>query len=331
MFCYRGKTIHLIDTPGFDDTKRNDREVLSDIATWLGTAYTANIQLVGIIYLHRITDPRVGGIAYNNLKMFKKLCGEDYYPRIHLITSMWDIVSPEDGKRRETQLTQTDDFWAKMIKGGSRVGRHRGTRESALAVLDDVLNKRFDCPAPTFTRVQQEMAAGKQLDETAAGQELSAKILAERRRYEKQLREMRDEMAEAMREQDYRAQQEIKREREKLESKILQGREDQKNLHVKLEDMQQQYTEQLQKMEAVMERLQEERDALQTDLDKKKTQLAYEDPNSKRALVLSKNIAQEEQELNQRDQVLAEQEAKVMKRKRSKFIVVRLWKNTLTQ
>ena len=46
----------------------------------------------------------MGGVAFDNLKMFKKLCGEDFYSRVTLITAMWDIVDKDTGKKREKEL-----------------------------------------------------------------------------------------------------------------------------------------------------------------------------------------------------------------------------------
>lgn len=39
------RTVYLIDTPGFDDTKKSDTEVLSEIALWLGDLYKNKILL----------------------------------------------------------------------------------------------------------------------------------------------------------------------------------------------------------------------------------------------------------------------------------------------
>ena len=107
--------IHLVDTPGFDDTNRSDTEVLREIAAWLTDSYSNKIRLNGIIYLHRITDIRLQGSAKKNLIMFKKLCGAEALSSVILTTTMWDSVSPKDGENREEQLRQTPEFWGWMI------------------------------------------------------------------------------------------------------------------------------------------------------------------------------------------------------------------------
>ncbi|KEZ40817.1 hypothetical protein SAPIO_CDS8009 [Scedosporium apiospermum] len=58
-----GQDLHLIDTPGFDDTEMKDSDILLQIAEYLNT----DVRLSGILYLHPITTRRVGGAATRNL------------------------------------------------------------------------------------------------------------------------------------------------------------------------------------------------------------------------------------------------------------------------
>src|SRR4051794_37978067 len=83
------KTVFLVDTPGFDDTNRSDVDILKDIAFFLTTMHANRCRLAGVIYLHRITDPRMGGSALKNLEMFQKLCGTGSLPSVILTTTMW--------------------------------------------------------------------------------------------------------------------------------------------------------------------------------------------------------------------------------------------------
>lgn len=108
-FTLRGVRIWLIDTPGFDDTNRSDTVVLGDIAFWLANAYSRNMQLAGIIYLHRITDVRMQGSALRNLRMFKELCGRDELRAVILATTHWthgegNSVPEEVGRARVEEL-----------------------------------------------------------------------------------------------------------------------------------------------------------------------------------------------------------------------------------
>jgi predicted GTPase len=105
------EAVCLIDTPGFDDTSRQDTEILREIAAWVTMAYKQRVQLRGILYLHRITDCRMQGAAMRNLFMFKKLCGRNALKNVILATTMWDYDQPPKGEEREEELKSTHEFW----------------------------------------------------------------------------------------------------------------------------------------------------------------------------------------------------------------------------
>ena len=63
IFDHNGRKVHLIDTPGFDDTTRSDVDILMEVAFFLATTYNNEIKMDGIIYLHRIMDVRMRGSA----------------------------------------------------------------------------------------------------------------------------------------------------------------------------------------------------------------------------------------------------------------------------
>ncbi|KAF8858316.1 hypothetical protein BDZ45DRAFT_785836, partial [Acephala macrosclerotiorum] len=67
----------LIDTPGFDDTKRDDYDIFPSLTSYLASSYRSGRKLNGIPYLHHIIDQKMQGSALRNLTMFRKLCGED--------------------------------------------------------------------------------------------------------------------------------------------------------------------------------------------------------------------------------------------------------------
>ena len=69
----KGRVVRLFDTPGFNDSRKDDVDILSEIAFWLASAYTAGLLLSGIVYLHPINVPKIGKAAMNNLAMFKLL------------------------------------------------------------------------------------------------------------------------------------------------------------------------------------------------------------------------------------------------------------------
>lgn len=61
--------IIVVDTPGFDDTTCPDVDILTEFAQFLVALHNSEISLAGIVYLHRITDPRFSGTAMKTLEM----------------------------------------------------------------------------------------------------------------------------------------------------------------------------------------------------------------------------------------------------------------------
>lgn len=79
--------------------------------------YQLGIPLKGIIYLHRITDPKMQGSALRNFQMFQKICGENALGNVILLTTMWDKLKEEmEGLDRDQELRE--DFWSMMEERG---------------------------------------------------------------------------------------------------------------------------------------------------------------------------------------------------------------------
>ena len=187
-FQYGDLNVHLVDTPGFDDTRISDEEVLSNIAFWLNVSYEANVRLSGIVYLHPMHKVRMGGSAHKNLRMFKQLCGEESLSSVILATNMWSKVSEEVGKRREEELKKNKDMWADMISQGSVVLRHDDTQESAMKIIDFILNQG----RTTVLSLQRQMnEEGMDLEETDAGREYRRDLESQIEGLEKTIEEMR--------------------------------------------------------------------------------------------------------------------------------------------
>jgi hypothetical protein len=189
----------LIDTPGFDDTYKSDTEVLREIAGYLSLAYSNQVKLAGIVYLHRITDPRIQGSAMRNLRMFKKLCGNDSLGNVVLATTWWDRVDPDIGVTREKELIDTEDFWGGMIKNGSRVFRHLGNLETGMEIVNYLIAKQ----RRVVLDIQHQMVDLRMpLDQTEAGKEVESERLKLKAEFEKKLKDVQEEKEEALREKD---------------------------------------------------------------------------------------------------------------------------------
>lgn len=225
--------IYLVDTPGFDDTNRSDTSVLKEIATWLTISYEKNMELSGIIYLHRITDTRMGGSARKNLFMFRKLCGTEVLQNVLLVSTMWEVGELANGERRESELVDTEDFWGILVESGAKVERHDNSRESAMGLL-----KKFVGKNRVIMSIQKEMVNDhKTLDQTQAGMELEGELQKERDKFKRELAEVQETMKEAIRAQDQKSAELLRRHEADMQQKIDLVIKEREQLKVSMEKM----------------------------------------------------------------------------------------------
>lgn len=242
-FIYKNtRRVYLIDTPGFDDTNRSDTDVLKDVAFFLANAYKTTVQLSGIIYLHRITDDRMSGSGLRNLKMFKKLCGEDAYKRVVLGTTMWGNLngpnlSYDTGVKREEELLTRKDWWGLMRDRGSTVFRHDGSKECAMKLVESMIERGYQ-DGPVLLNIQKEMIDDKKsLEDTAAGQEVEKELVEAKARFQEQISDLQESYNEALKERDDQLAEVLQEQREDLEKKLQRASDAQENLKISFEKL----------------------------------------------------------------------------------------------
>lgn len=137
-----GRTVHLLDTPGFNDSRQSDGKVLQELAYWLTAAYERDIRLSGIIYLHCITNNRLPGTAVRALDAFKKMCGTEAFKGVILATTMWDMVSVKDLAKAEKRH---EEFYEKVrhdiIEHGGKLVRLSAVEIDAVKILRHIVQK----------------------------------------------------------------------------------------------------------------------------------------------------------------------------------------------
>lgn len=132
-------------------------------------SYKRGVRLAGILYLHRITDNRMAGAPYRNLRMFGDLCGDKAARGVVLVTTMWDKLKNQDtGVIRETDLKS--NFWADLIKSQATVDRFENTSESARGIIDRLIVDRKE--GVTLLLQEEIVDLERTLKETKAGQAL---------------------------------------------------------------------------------------------------------------------------------------------------------------
>ena len=248
-FTHNGSKIIMIDTPGFDDTYRTDADVLQDVATCLNTTYEANMKLTGIIYLHRIIDPRMTHGGMRNLAMFRKLCGADPMKNVILATTFWGDVNPLMGLSRENELRTNPDYWAEMIDEGARMAQFANTKESALDLVLDLVPK-----GRISLDIQKQMCdEGLLLAQTHAGVALNADLEEIAKKHAEEMQKLQKEMADALKVQDSKLHATLQRQSTKYEKKLHQVHAQQEvlkeNRRNELRAMEQEFDKRIRRME----------------------------------------------------------------------------------
>jgi len=220
-FYLDGRRVVLIDTPGFDDTSLSDTDVLNMMASFLANSYEQNKTLAGVLYFHRISDFKMTGISRRNFGMFRKLCGDDALQNVVIVTNMWGEVNAEVGNKREAELMSQDDFFKPVIEKGARMARHQNKANSAKRIIRFILGNH-----PLPLRIQEELVKeNKDISDTDAAKELNRVINAQIKKHQEEMRILREEIEQAMKDKDEEVKRGLEDEMKRLQKMIerLQG------------------------------------------------------------------------------------------------------------
>lgn len=153
--------------------------------------YEDGKKLAGVIYIHRISDFRVGGVSRRNFRMFRELCGESTLRNVVLLTNMWGEVSKEVGEAREAELVNQEAFFKPLLDKGTRLLRHHNTLASGQEIL-----RYFFGNHPLPLEIQKELVdQGKDITQTAAGVELDREMKEQIRKHNEEMKRLQEEMA----------------------------------------------------------------------------------------------------------------------------------------
>jgi hypothetical protein len=183
-----GRVVHFIDTPGFDDSFLTDADILLTVATYL----TKDVRLTGLIYLHRISDIRVGGSSKKNLGLFTKLVGRENMRNVVLLSTMWKTINLEDGLRRMREIL-TDKHWGPLIQCGALFETDMDGNSDSWRVVERILQY-----TPIQTKIQKQMENGVPLTDTDTGREVYHELQELNRRYAQDLEELTGSLLEAI-------------------------------------------------------------------------------------------------------------------------------------
>ena len=132
--------------------------------------YDEDRKFSGILYLHNICDPKVGGSLQRNMAMFKKLCGPDPLKNVVVITTFWDEIDLDQGIEFETELKTKDRFFKGLVEGGSKFVRFgkfppgKIPKDPGFFPPISIVSELVALD-PVFIKMQKELADGKTVEE----------------------------------------------------------------------------------------------------------------------------------------------------------------------
>jgi hypothetical protein len=131
--------------------------------------------LSGVLYIHNIAQQRSDVVSSKmNLEMFESLVGigrKEALPAIALVSTHWDVIREDVGRRREEELKKT--FWKDAIKHGASVHRAHG-ESTPRTIIEHILSLSMNRAGEETSMLIQEELVDKEIPIllTEAGQRL---------------------------------------------------------------------------------------------------------------------------------------------------------------
>jgi len=163
-----------------------------------------------VLFLHRISDNKFSQTADRVSTMLKNLCGEGAMNQVMLCTTMWDMVSWDDGYARFAQLCEIG-AWKEMIESGASTAMISNIKANAKAEAEKIVTRLIDNVRPVEVTIQEEMVRKRlKVVETRAGRVLDEHLREMQAEAERELKEMRDKLQHENETNAARAQEAIR-------------------------------------------------------------------------------------------------------------------------
>jgi hypothetical protein len=205
------------------------------------------------------------GSGKMSINLLIRLCGRDVLKNVVLVTTMWELVEPDVGDRREKELESTEEFWGFMKRHGSHTRRHHNNEESAHKILSMFVPETPDFrPETVALAIQKELADDhKTLDQTGAGQLLDGTWAKEKQALQRELEEVRDAVRTASEESDHTLAQLLHDQQQEMSKTLEKMRKEQEKLRVTMEEL---HVERLSKYQKMLDEQMELAQTLSRDL-----------------------------------------------------------------
>ncbi|GAB1317035.1 GTP-binding protein A [Madurella fahalii] len=174
-FQLDGRSIALIDTPGFDDDTRSDVEILEQLAKWMAEqGHMIKKQLDGLILLQPITAHRVGGTERKRTRLLKNILGEDAYKHVIIATTMWEQIKDENDMK-ERLNGRRDDLWGDMVTRGTEIVKHANNKDSAHEIIRKII-RISEKSGKLHPLLQKELVKNPLVVESTAGKDVKRQL-----------------------------------------------------------------------------------------------------------------------------------------------------------
>ena len=158
--------------------------------------------------------------------MFRKLCGDNSLQNVVVVTNMWGEVDPQTGNDREAELMREDIFFKPVLEKGAKMARHQNTAPSAEDIVRLILDNH-----PLPLRIQEELVdEHMDISETGAGEELNREINVQIKKHQEEMRLLKEEMEQAIKDKDEQTRRELEIETKKMQREIERFQNDARRL-----------------------------------------------------------------------------------------------------
>jgi len=133
-----------------------------------------SLRITGAIYFHRITDGRLTGSARFNLAIFKQICGEEFFPHVAFVTTMWDTVGGRGRERYDKLNRELEERHMRLVEEGPDIFKFYSDLESCKTVLH-YFARLASTSRPPPLLFRKQLGSNSSVRKTSAGKEAMRK------------------------------------------------------------------------------------------------------------------------------------------------------------
>ena len=175
----------------------------------------------------------MSGPAFNNLKMFRLLCGDRALPNVVLATTRWSDPTHkqeyQEQEERQAELINRPAYWGDLIHHGATSALYDGTYASALSIISHLEER-----SPIVLDIQHQMVDdSRPLLQTAAGRCLDDDFMKTKAELQLQLDEVPMQVMTARQEEaDQVFVEDMENQRAEIMSRIALAEQERRKLDI---------------------------------------------------------------------------------------------------